>query len=247
MPDNLAHSLRNEPVGADAATVFDDRVEKLIAAVNAWAKDVPAISTEEQASRCADLIDQVAKEDGAIEDARKAAVKPFDDERKKIHTSFMDRRGKLGVCLPILKRLKEGWLRLVEQRQAEARRKAEEAALAARREVEEAVRKLKEAKGPAVQSQLEADLAQQRAQEAADAARRAARARPQVVGEMSGRASGFRMHYSAKIVDRRKVLDWYQGHPDVLSVIQRLADAEARDLKDRFAVPGAQLVKERRV
>lgn len=249
MPDttSLAHSPRNEPTGADAAETFEQRVSSLIEATNAWTKEVPQITSDEQAARAEDLLTQIREEDSAVEEARKAARKPHDDAVKIIQAKFTPLCDKLAVCTSLLKRLKAAWLAVLEERQAAERHRTEEAARKAAAEAEAARRKLEEAKGPAVQSQLEADIAEQRAEEAAETARRAARARPQVVGELGGRASGFRVHYSAKIVERRKVLDWYQGHPQVAEVIQQLADAEARDLKERFAVPGAQLVKERRV
>jgi hypothetical protein len=57
MPDTTtAVRGRNEPTGADAAQTFEDRIKALVNAANAWAKEVPAIESAEQAGRCEDLI-----------------------------------------------------------------------------------------------------------------------------------------------------------------------------------------------
>lgn len=250
MPDDNVTAFpktHNLPTGADAAGPFEERVAKLVEAANAWAKDVPTIATEEQAKKCADLIDQIREEDDAVDAARKKEKQPHDEAIAAIQNRFNPLRDRLKACTAVLRKLKDGWLRLLEQRQQEEARKALEAAAAAQAAADEAQRKLEAGAGPAVESMLEADAKAEEARLAQNRAYQTARAKPQVRGSLTGRASGFRSYWRAEITDRMAALTAYQGHPKLLETLQQLADADAREMKDALRVPGIKAIQDRRV
>lgn len=247
MPDmkDISHAdQRNEPTGAAAATTFEERVDNLIAAANAWLDGT--IESEAQAAQCEDLIVQLRQEEQAVDSARKAAGKPHRDAIADIQARFAPLIDKLQAGTGLLKKIKAAWLSKLAEQQRQARAAAEEAARKAQADADAAALAFAAAK-PTVAGALAVDDAHAAAADAADAARRAAAAKPQMTGAVSGRASGFRTHYSAKITNRRAAVMHYAGHPDMQATAQRLADADAREMKENFKPAWGELVTERRV
>jgi hypothetical protein len=246
MPDTTtAVRGRNEPTGADAAQTFEDRIKALVNAANAWAKEVPAIESAEQAGRCEDLIGQCREEYAAVDAARKEARRPHDEAVAGIQARFNPLLDLLKASGAVLNTLKARWLALVEERQAEERRKAEAAAQRAREDAEMAEASAAAGLGRAVDNAIAAAAARKRAADAAEAAQRAARAKPQVVGEMGGRASGFRTEWSAEIIDVVAALEHYADHVDLRVTLQKIANADARRLKAQLSVPGVRAVSKK--
>ena len=248
MPDttSLAHDTRNEPTGAAAAAIYQDRVKELVAAANEWGK-LPAITDAEQAGRCDDLIAQCRNEAKAIDDARKRERQPHDEAVRAIQGAFNPLIEMLGTAGAILRKLKAAWLLRLEAAQAEQRRKAEAAALAAQEAADMAAASAAAGLRPAVEGKVEAETAAERARDAAEHADRLARARPQVTSELTGRASGFTKTWAAKITDPVQAAQHYAQHAKVLDAIQQCANADARTMKTAFKVPGCELVEGRRV
>lgn len=246
MPDTNAvpQDRRNEPTGAAAAETFEQRVASLVVAANEWLNG--KIETEAEAAQCEDLIVQLRQEEQAVDDARKAAGKPHRDAIATIQNRFNPLIDKLKAGTALLKKLKAAWLTRLEEEQRRVRQAAEEAARKAQAEADAQAAAFA-ANKPTVAAALAVDDAETAAAEAAAAARRAAAAKPQMTGALSGRASGFRTHYSAKITNRRAAVMHYAGHPDMQATAQRLADADARDLKEDFKPAWGELVTERRV
>lgn len=59
----------------------------------------------------------------------------------------------------------------------------------------------------------------------------------------SKRATALRTHYFAKIVDKAKLIESLQEHPDLVACIQSIADAAA---KKKIALPGCEVQTEQR-
>lgn len=87
-----------------------------------------------------------------------------------------------------------------------------------------------------------ADTAAKAATEAVATATVAQAAKPQVRSELTGRASGFRTTWKAKIVDLKLAADHYltdtRGKIALTEAIQKLANADAKAMKDKTAIPG---------
>ena len=242
-PAGIGH---NRPPLTEVVKEHRARSESLIAAVNAWKTGVPVIETEEQASKAQDLIDQLRAEWAKLDGVRTEERRPHLEAAQAVQDAFKPLLDAVEICGRLMKPLRDKWLLLVEERQ---RKRAAEAAEAARLAAEKADM----ARGAAeaglrkpVESQLALVEAEKKAAEAEIAARQAEKAAPRVAGSLGGRAVGFTTTWSATIDDIEKVLLHYKDHAKIREALQKLLDADARAFHERFAVPGATLVKGRR-
>ena len=235
-----------EPLDPHAAITA--RVQERIDAANIWLGQVAEIADLTTAQACDDFIGQLRREWSRTDEERKTEKKPHDLAAAAVQSFFNPLLAKLELAESKLRPLKQGWLNRVEAEQkAEAERKQREAdALAAKaREAEEAVRAgTGDVIGNIVESSqliLQADTAQREAD-------KAAAAKPQVQGEFSSRASGFRTVWSATITDKLKALRYYRDDPRLVALLQQLADADARRFKDTGrTVPGVSFKSTRTV
>lgn len=89
--------------------------------------------------------------------------------------------------------------------------------------------------------------AEKAARDAAEAGRPApppmAAAPPRTTAGASKRATALRTYYTAQIEDRAALLTSQKDHPDVVAVLQKLADAAA---SKQIALPGCKVVEDRR-
>lgn len=269
-PNPRAVAGHNAP---PADPVVPSRIDEVIAASNAWltklpveknaaGKDIPVIRDEDTANACRDHITQIELElkalPGDCHDARREhddLAAPHIAAAQKIQWEFDRAEAKLTLAKRLLKGYTEKkihypgviqtWLDFLEKRQAEERRKTEAAAAAARAEAQEAARLAEQAKGDVIGAKIAAQEAERRANEAAYEAGRAARAKVNVSGENSARALPQRTYYSATVTDHRQTVRHYRDHPKMLALMQELADADARAMKEGFDVPGCDIKIER--
>lgn len=217
---------------------FTERVKELVSAVNAWAAN-RRIRTEEEAGKCQDLLDQLLKERQAVDAQRVEEKRPYDEAGKEVQRFYVPLIDTIEIAAGVLNPLKGAWLRLKQAQIDEEKRIAAEAAAKAEAEAEAARTAAEETTaGDAVERQMAADDAAQRAAEAAAAAQRAATAKPQVHGEVGGRASGFKTVWFAEVTDWQKAAAALSNHPAVRDAIQRVANAAARSTKAATKIDG---------
>ena len=97
----------NHPPAEDA---FALRVEKLVAATNAWATHVPKITDLDTSKKCRDFIAQVTEEWDALEAERKTQKKPHDDAAAAVQARFSPLLRRLQVAKDLLKGKLGTWL-----------------------------------------------------------------------------------------------------------------------------------------
>jgi hypothetical protein len=155
--------------------------------------------------------------------------------------------------------LRRAWLQREDARVQEERRKAEAEVERKRKEAEDAERKAAEALKKKGGDPLRAELAAQQAQEAAAEAEQALGQMPekaQIRGTFTTTAKGLSDFWSAEITDLSAAFKHYnaKNNPNksiltaaISEAIQRIANAEAKRVKDETAgPPGIAFKKERR-
>jgi hypothetical protein len=236
-PPPIGH---NNPPEDDTRTPEQKRVDDLMEAANAWLSTVKEITDEETAKACDDFLKQIKDEAEALEKDRRARNKPLEDQVKANNDYYRPLTTLLDKAKALLTPLKTAWLQREKARLAEEKRKAEEEALRKLQEAEEA----KRAAAGSVQAAVQADEAQKAAEEAMANVAALEKAKPQVKGNYAAKASGLRTYWSAVIVDQAKAVAHYANHPKVVALVQQLADADAREHKDKLAIPGVEAKKE---
>lgn len=229
-------------IGHNQFAPIKARVDALVAAANAWLGEVKEIADLDTANACDDFLNQIKAELTALDTERKTLNKPHDEAIKANNDAFRPLTALLDKAKTLLTPLKTGWLKREQDRIAAEKRRAEEEALRKMQEAEDA----KRAAGSSVEAAVAADDAQKAADEALAQASRVASLKPQVKGDHSARASGLRTHWSAAITDYPKALQHYGNHPEVRAVVERLANADARDQKAALQVPGVEPKSEQR-
>lgn len=234
------------------ATPFDliqeDAQDFLLEARN-WA-DGEAVTTQAQADEVSRLIDHGRKLTKAAEDARKDENRPHDEAKAAVQAKyaplFADPKtkspGKVFTAIDALKATLTAFLRVEEVKRLEAQREAE---AEARRKAEEAAAALREANA--------ADLAQREDAEAkvreAEAAQRAADSAAKAKAHASGgeRAMGLRSRHVGTITDLNAVVRfyWQQDAEPFRKLAQQLVDADVRAGRRGDAIPGVTITEER--
>lgn len=232
----------NNPPEEDRMAGAKQRVEELMAAANQWLAEVKEIADSETAKACEDFLQQVKDETTALEAERKAFNKPLEDQVKANNDAYRPLTALLAKAKDMLTPLKTGWLKREQDRIAAEKRKAEEEALRKLQEAEDA----KRAAAASVQAAVQADEAQKAAEEAMANVAALDRAKASVKGNYASRSSGLRTYWSATITDYPKAVLHYSGNQKMRDLVQQLADADARDQKDKLAVPGVEPKSEER-
>ena len=202
--------------------------------------DLERIETEEQAQYLADYIAGARKKLKEIEAWRVGAKRPHDEAAKSVQAAAARPKG------TIEESIKKG-LDLITPYQQEKKRKADEQA---RREREEAERQRQEAERLSREAAARNDIAGEveaarLAKEAEASAKAAARPTSGSVGSASGGGKTIALVEvrSAKITNLMHVFMFFRERPEVLDVLQRLANGYVRakgfDGKD---VPGTNTI-----
>lgn len=206
-------------------------------AAGAWA-DLKQINSTAQSERLTDFVagarglfkkaDEARKKAKSIHDARGAAV-------QKAFTPLLD---KLERIAGMMKAMQTDWLQREDARIKAEQRKAQEEADQKRREAEAAAAQA--AARNDVSGQVDAEAA---LKEADDAAKAAARETKAQAGSATGggRTMALRNQAYARITNPRAVFMHFESHPEVVDVLQRLADRAVRAADYQpGSVPGAE-------
>jgi hypothetical protein len=229
----------NPPVIDDSTLV---RVQELVDAANLWLSSVKEIADPDTARACDDFLNQLKAELRALEEDRQAKVRPYLDGQKAVNTAFERPKALLDKAIRLLNPLKTAWLKREADRIAAAKREAEEEALRKMQEAED----LKRREPTSIEAAVAADEARKKADEAVARAHQISQRKAQVKGDYATRSSSLRSYWSAEIVDYPKALQHYASHPDIRAAVERLANADARAMKDALDVPGLRPVEEKR-
>ena len=207
-----------------------------IAASQVWMKET--IEDDDQAGLLADQISGLRGQFKKVDEARKAAKKPHDEAGAKVQAAFTPILTKLTRAAEALKPLLAKYVERKAQIEAEEKRQAE---AKARREREIAEQKLREAEAEGnidAAVDAEAELTKAQKQEKAAAKPVSTQVKSSSGG---GRTMAARSTWKAKITNIRQLFLHYQEHPDVIEVLQRLADADMRAAKgENPDIPGAE-------
>ena len=189
--------------------------------------DLKEIQSAEQAAELNDFIAGVKARIKETDADRKSDKAPFDEAGKAVQAAYAPIIDKLKKAVERVAPMQTAWLRKLDaQRKAEAEAKAE----AARKAQEEAARQAAQAASRNdLAGEAEAAAAAKRAEEMQKEAERAAKARAQA-GSASGgaRTASLRRFVHARLVNERAAFMHFQGHPDLVECLTRLANAEVR-------------------
>lgn len=235
-------TLTNQPTAAEVAADLKKRVDALVVAANAWAKT--AITSDEAAGKAEDFLKQLRENYKDIDEERKRFKAPHDKAGKDVQDLFVPLLGDLERSGNLVKPIKAAYLTMLETRQRALAAAAAAVARQAAEDAEFAAAKVEMGIGSPVQAIAAAEKAQETAQITAQAAVNAEVAKPQVRGAISGRASGFRTAWKATITDVVAALTHYQNHTKLRDVLQQLADADARAMKENCTIAGIKAVSE---
>jgi len=244
--DTMINSDRG--IGDNQPTHFDkmkSRVEALVETANKWIIDVPEITTEDQADRAKDFREQLRKMRTAVENERKGATLPLRNELSEINDQFKGLEPYLTKSFDHLSGILEPYLDKLDHAKKERERLAREKSEAKQREADELARKAAENTGDIIQNEVAAERAQESANSAQKDATNIAREKPQIQGEYSQRAVGFRTSWHAEITDINAALKHYQDHPKISELLIQLANADAR--VGRRRIPGFKIEQKRKV
>lgn len=231
----------NQPP-TDRYAPYRNRTNDIVEAANTWLKSVTEIADEATAKACDDFLEQIKKELTAIDTDRKAMNHPHDLWIMENNAKFRPLTALLDKSKQLLTPLKTKWLQREKDRLAKERAAKEAAALQAMREAEEAAKRAT----ASVEAAVRADEAQEHMKAALAASAAADKAKAHVKGDYVARSSGLRTYWSAQIIDTKAALLYFSERPELFDVLQRLVNAEAREQKEAFKIPGCKATSEER-
>ena len=203
---------------------FGLRVDAFMEACGKWA-DIKEIGSAEQSERLTDFITGARQLWQKVEDQRKADKKPHDDRAAEVQAAFIGLLNKLDAASKKLKPMQAAWLAKEQARidaeKAEAKRIADEKAQAARQLAAQAAARND------VSGEVEAAAMLKEASKEQKSAGREVRAK---AGSASGggRAMSMREVRTAEIHSRNSVYMHFREHPQVVDLLQRLANEAIR-------------------
>ena len=216
-PGDIPHSIgHNAP--PDEFQMLEEDIESAASDALRWLESVGELERDEDADKAANWRDALKKRAKKAEALRKDEKQPHMDAAREVDQKFkpiIDRAEKSA------KTLADALTRLGRRRQEEERRKAEEA----RRAAEEARKKAEAENAPPPKPEPEPQPA-----------------KPQFGGQ-TGRKVGMRTRHVAEITDYRAALEHFADHPDVVAVVERLCNAEARS-RTRKPIQGVEYKEE---
>lgn len=221
---------------AEKMAILTVKVGAFANACGAW-KDLGLISSAHQSERLTDFITGARNLFRIVDDQRKAEKKRWDDAAKEVQDAFAPLLKMLERCAGDLKPMQEDWLKRESKRIADE--KAEQARAA--REAAEAAAKAA-AEAEARNDVAGAVMAEQAAKEAEKALKAAERTTKAKAGSATGagRTMALRKVRTAKINSQNSVYMHFRDRPEVLDLLQRLANAAVRAGE---AVPGCEVVE----
>ena len=219
-----------------------ERVDELIKTANNWIEKVDEIQDEEQAGRANDFRKQLRSMKNKVDTERMESTAELRLEVEGLNAKFNGLKTYLDKAFERIGELVKPWLdKVAEDQRIEAekkRKEAEEARLEAERLEREAAEKQS-----TIEQDIAADEAKAKAEQAEKDAEKATKAKPQVQGDLGGKATGFRTTWKAVIIDIDKVFNYYKRDPKVAEVLTKLASADAR--RGRRRIPGVDVQEER--
>jgi len=210
------------PHDADLAR---ERVEALVATAERWTAEWPEIADAETAGRCTDFIDQLAAEGKKLDAQWRAEKAPILDAERAIARRWEPLVDMIKVCRLLLISRRAAWLKSEGERLAAERALKAAAAKDAAAKATEAAQRA--ADRHSVQAMTDASWAARAAQEAAAAAA-AVPDRARTRGQITGRVASLRRTWRASVVDWVAAMRHYRDRAEVRSLIERLANADAR-------------------
>lgn len=225
---------------------------------NRWLKERPDWEQWdlEMADKANFFIEQIGATWSALDERRLEEGREF---KKKQDAFYKDPLTLLTMAKDKMVKLRREWLKRDEDRMLAEKAAKEAAAKEAAEAAEAAQKKAEKAATAKGGDPLRAELAAQKAADVAVAAAAAAEAAPdkaRISGTYSSRAKGLQDYWSAEVTDVSLAFKHYnaKGNPNraliaaaVLEVIQSIATAEAKRIKDETAAPpGIKFKKDRR-
>ena len=203
------------------------RVNDLVANANRWLAERPELTDQEMADKCSAFIDQITAMLKDLDKQRRAEKKPHEDAAKAVDARFKPLTALLEKAKDLLKPKLTAWMLKLQRDRDEAARLAREEA---QRKAEEAARAAEEAEKATdvVGASVAAEEAARAAEEAEKQAAKAEKAPVNLQSAMGARTKSLRTVWRARVTSHAKALWHFRDHPDVIDVIERLANAEAR-------------------
>lgn len=189
------------------------------------------VSNDDQEAAIDDLMDQFRKASKDADKARAEEKKPYDDAAKAVQAKWKPTIDKADRGVTACKEVLTPYREAKQRAKDEAARKAREEAEAREKAAQEALRQSDD-----LEARFEAEQQLEAAKKLTAVANRIDRS-----------ATGLRTSWEAEITDKAAALRHYlKQHPDeFLSLIQTLADRDARNEATRRDIPGV-LFHERR-
>ena len=227
-------------------TVDDDlaaRNAALVANANRWLTERPAITDDDLAGRCSDFLEQINAQIKAVDTARAAAKKPYDDGAKAVQLLYRPLLDVLDAAKNLLKTRLQAWLNKKAKALVEERAKAAAEAAARQKEADEAAAKA--AAGTNVEAQVEAQRLAAEAEKAKAEAAYLDQARPQAKGDFGARAASLRVTLKGRILDIDLCFQHYREHRDVVDALYKAVNADIR--RGARSIPGVEIYPEQSV
>jgi hypothetical protein len=230
-PGEIAGIGHNAP---DDFSVLKENIEDSAAQAEKWLLDLKDLSSQEDADKAANWRDALNKLKKKADAKRKEEKDPLAQQVKEIDGKYnaLVRRAENVANI-----IRDALTKFMRKKEAEERERIE----TERKKAEEDRRRL-EAERAALAEQdivlaaLEPELPPMPEPEAP---------KPVRVGGQLGRATSFRSVWTADIKDFNAALSHFKDHPDIIALIERLCNAEARS-KARKAIPGVEFKEEKR-
>lgn len=216
-----------------------DRAAELVANVNRWRKERPAITSEEQAKIADDNITLLRAMRDELKAAQDEHCAPLEQALFIIKLGYKDPRALVKLALESMLALQTTWLEKKRDRlaaEAAERKRLADQAITTAVEAEALARR----PGATVEQQLAATRLHEAADQATKAALTAPR-RPRVKGDYSPRAMSLHSRWKARVIDEPAALRHFAKHPEIraaaLEAITAVASKMAKDCKGEGPPP----------
>lgn len=260
MPDAAVDNFGLRPLPGnnnppEAEAIFDQlqaRTNALIENANLWANERPEITSEDEAEKAGDFLDQLRKlgidKTGAIDKARFAEQQPHTDKVAAVREKYKPIKRSVEIAIKLMRDKLTPWLEKKRLAQEAEQRAAERAAAKARETAERAAAEAEHGEGDVIGNTMRAEEAQKQATEADKAARRA-QAGPKVASAFGGRAKTLRLRMVVEIDDATKIPAKYLRRLCAQPYVTEALKRAVRDIgvADFEAVPGITIREERAV
>ena len=219
------------------------RTDGLVDAANLWAKAI--INDQEQADRLSAFLDQLRLAEKEVEDTRRKEKKPHEDAAKAVDAIYNPMKTRLATATGLVRLKLTVWLqKLQAEKVAREQAARDEAAKMARIAAEAAEKAAAEATkgGDLVGATVAAEAAEKAAAEAAKEAQRVEKTAVNLQSSIGARTKSLRTTYHARVVSHLMALQHYRNHPDIIALVQKLADRDAG--ANAEPVPGVEFFSE---